>query len=188
MKNNQNTYESDRYSSMARYSIAILSALIILFPSTKTFIEPPYDLDILLLVAFSSGFFGFLFNCYVIILTDIGRKKIHSDLKITCSAWGSLLTFTALLLVFIYILWNLWIDRTSNPEIISLKINPLEPNINSLIEFTGEAEDQDSDSLKWQWKIIKENKSTESIESDLKTAHWIPKSQGIYREFRRVTT
>ena len=187
-----NEKDVDRFSSMAKYSIAILSALIILFPSTYTFIKPPYVYDFLLLIGFGTGLIGFFLNCYVLVLRDVGTQRIFSNLGITSSVWGLLLTFLTLAIVFAHIFFNIYSDRTSSPEIVSLKINPLNPKLNSLVQFSGHAEDQDSDYLKWEWKIRKKDKfssddnsnlksdDNSNLKSDIKTAYWIPIDPGRY--------
>ena len=186
----------DKYSSMARYSIAILSALIVLFPSSNTFIRPPHVFDFLLPFAFATGIVAFLCHSFVILLRDTGKKRIFSDVMVSSSSWGVILTGITLLIISIYIFINIVGDRTSEPTISSLKIDPLNSQVNSLIQFTGEAKDEDSDYLTWVWEVRPKNEfykeqpcpiEKNKLSSNLRTAHWIPQDPGKYKALVQVS-
>lgn len=178
-------------SSIAKYSIAILSALVVLFPSTYTFIHPPHKHDFILAIVFFAAIAAFVINCRVIIDTEfVGTRTIKRKLYKT-SALGSLLTIITLLFLFAYIGINVYEDRTSNPKILDLQISPLEKLVvNSTIQFSGVARDQDSDILIWNWKLNKNNESSSknkncnlnfnNVEPNLRRVYWTPDCSGTY--------
>lgn len=200
MNSSTDRQQIDKYSSIARYSIAILSALIVLFPSSNTFIKPPHTFDFLLPIAFFTGIIAFFCHSYVILLRDTSKKKKYTDFMVSASTWGLILTFFALFIISIYIFVNTVGDRISKPTISSLKIDPLNPQVNSLVQFSGEARDESSDNLTWTWEVVQfENKSIEEelcpnkksngerLRSNLKIAHWIPKISGKYKLLVQVS-
>lgn len=183
----------DRYSSIAKYSVAILSALIVFFPSSNTFIKPPHTLDYLLPIALIIGGIAFIANSYVLLLRDTGKGKVFSDAMLAANLWGLVLTILVLIVIFTYIVTNVWIDRSSKPNIDSIKVNPLSIKVGSLVEFNGEATDQDSDNLKWVWEVKKRDENSNQaifsskLKSNLRTAYWTPISPGSYSISAKVS-
>lgn len=155
----------DKLSSIAKYSIAILSGLIIIFPSTYTFIEPPYNFDSILVITLIAAVIAFLANCRVILLVDLQSGK-YSLKALRTSAVGSFFTLLSLIFVFTYIGINVYADRTSSPSIVDLQIQPLTPKAHSLIQLLGKAKDQDSDLMSWQWCIFKQATNSKNANTD----------------------
>lgn len=183
------------YSSLAKYGIAILSAIIVIFPSSYTFIHPPYKYDGLLTTAFIFGVIAFLIECRVILLVDY-REDSSPFSAMQNSAWGAMLTLATLCLLFSYVGINVSSDRSTPPRIVDLKYQPVQIKTGMLVELSGKATDQDLDDLTWKWNVlptkprgssVKITPKKEELDSNLRTAHWIAQNPGEYTVFAMVT-
>ena len=181
------------YSSIAKYTVGALSVLIVFFPSTHTFVEPPYIFDEFLLVP---ALIFAIVSCLFYAITVIGADFEEKSLSILESVQRNGLRAVvcaglAVACVVAYVFVNVRYDRTAPPQVVRLNMEPLNPVVGQQVRLEGHARDEDRDPLTWYWLVIRDYDDVESskasdlsnveeIDSNLATVFWRPNQSGRY--------
>lgn len=170
------------YAAIAKYSVLALSTLIVFFPSTHTFIKPPYVFDTwILLPSLACALIAFYFSARTVIGAELDEDKIpvYSEAQKN-GQWAVVFTSASIFLVIVYVFLNVRHDRTSVPEITRMTVSPINPLVSNNVQIEAHARDEDNDVLRWQWSVRFENEDFSNLDSSISTAFWIPHKAGKF--------
>ena len=166
------------HSSIAKYCIAIISAIVVFFPSTYSFIHPPFVYEWILVFSVVFGIFGFILAAISLHTSEYSddtneiRKAYHSRRE---SVRAAVATGAFLLSVSSYVVSNAVSDYRSPPSIATIGLNPMPPVAGETVAFLGRADDQNGDRMAWQWRLTERGEGprrARTLQSSLETAYW----------------
>ncbi|WP_170343253.1 hypothetical protein [Ruegeria arenilitoris] len=177
------------YESTTRYVLGVVAGSVILFPTIFSAISPPYVLDFFLYSFWMLAFLAFVFLSFAFHLSSLSGENA----PVRTTGLGNNFAFLSLLSLFIFICGNIFSDRISKPEILSVTADKYTVSPNEIVSLSATASDNDGDHLRWHWIVEQEDvphkdppptKYHQTLQSDLRTAQWIvPDSilNGFYR-------
>lgn len=138
----------EKYAQLSRFSMALLTGAVVLFPSIVGILRAPFILDVALYAFWALAVPALLSLAVAAYLASFTDQLPHR-----AAGAGNLLTVLALVNLVLYVGANIISDRVSPPRVTSLLVEPLVVRPGQPVKLTATAEDQDGDELSWSWSV-----------------------------------
>ncbi|MDD2829139.1 MAG: hypothetical protein PHW18_06160 [Sulfuricurvum sp.] len=159
------------YPDLAKYIIAIVSALILLFPSIQQLLSPPMIYDWMMYCYFTLAITSLLLAILAFYLT-VADQNAKPERLLGLANWTGIFSFIFLIAYFAS---NLYQDKTSKPTIDSFTLLPLNPKIGEKISLQAKTTSENRDNIDFEWKYNKHEVGNKEI------LYWkIPSNYKIY--------
>lgn len=160
------------HANLAKYMIAIVSALIVMFPSIQQVLVQPIQYDWMLYGFFACAIGSFIVLSIALYLTTIDQNsKPERALGI-----GNIFGFISFLILVIYFVINFYADRVANPSIDYFLLSPVNPKEGETVSIQAKVSSENSDNIDFSWKY-------NGIEfGNKEIAYWrVPYGKNIYK-------
>jgi len=136
-------------SNGARLVIAATSVALVFFPTIFQSINPPFAYFFLVITFWLLSGISIILLGYGFYICEFTKFKIPTKFI----GLGNIFSFTAFLVLFLFIMLNMLADHRSRPRIVEISLSSPSLSFGEVLEFYGEAVDDNRDDTFWAWAV-----------------------------------
>lgn len=141
--------EKKNIRELSALVIGFIAGTVVLLPSLSSLISPPYIFGWILFAFLVTAIVSFALLCITLYLTFTAYAKrpakLHSN--------GNLFAIISFLLITVFLLFNVFKDIDTLPEIEDVTYTPLNFKSGNTLRLAVKAKDSDKDTLSYKWVI-----------------------------------
>jgi hypothetical protein len=160
----------EKYSDISLKMIALLTGVILFFPSVFGFVQPPYKWDFLLFLFWTFSFLSIASHVLSFYFSQYAKQVPERSAGV-----GNISAVLAIFSFSLFLFINVIEDKKSKPTIISIESSSYSPSMGDVIDLSAEVIDQDNDKLTWGWEaewIDAKNSQKKEVLGSRKNASW----------------